>query len=81
MKKFRYIELSGYTDKNTTTLWYNHEIFMTTSFDPADFDYAERAEEMLLAAQEHIRESEKINNWVPGVVTAWINEFEIEETA
>lgn len=78
MKKHRIISVAGFTDKNTATLWDGSSIITATSFDTADFDFGDDAEKQLEYCKAFIKEREGIEGWIPGYVTCWIDEYEIE---
>jgi hypothetical protein len=82
MKKvFRIIQITGYTNRNCAAIWYDGEVYTKTSLDPADFDYAENAENALQECNVYIKEKEKSGEWVSGVVYAYIDNIEYEHIA
>lgn len=80
MKKYRIIEIGGYSKEDATTLYFDGRIWESASFLAKDFDYGEKAEIALAECQYLIKQKEENEGWVPGAVTCWISEFDIEET-
>lgn len=72
---YKVIELSGYTNKNTASLYYMGKIETHTSFDAADYDYGDNAERALSECKALIETNEKSGEWIPGIVTAYISEY------
>jgi hypothetical protein len=79
MKKYRIIELAGYTTKNQATLYFDGRIFESTSFDAKDFDYGDNAEKALEECRSFIKQKEEKEGWAPGAVTCYIGEYKIAE--
>jgi hypothetical protein len=79
VKKYRIIQISGYTNANTCTLWFGGEIFTETSFNAEDFDHGDNAEKELDKCNAYIKKKEETEGWIEGYVTCWIDEH-IEET-
>jgi hypothetical protein len=71
----RVIELVGYSNKNNVTLWCDGHIYECTSFDAADFDYGDAAEDQLQHCNNFIQHMEASGEWLPGIVTAYISEY------
>jgi hypothetical protein len=79
MKKYRVIEIGGYSKESTTALYFDGKIFESATFFAKDFDYGEKAEAALEECKLFIKQKEENDGWVPDVVTCWISEFDIEE--
>lgn len=81
MKTYRTIQVAGFTNKNTATLWDGREIITATSYDVEDFDFGADAEKELENCKNFIKKMEQEQGWIEGNVTCWIDEFtpEIEE--
>lgn len=67
--------VSGFTNKNTATLWGGSKIETHTSFNAEDFDFGDKAEEELENCKRFIKDKEEKEGWMPGYVTCWIDEF------
>lgn len=78
-KTFNIIEVAGFSTKNATALWDGRTIDTHTSFDLADFDFGEKAQEELEACKDYIRSQEKEQGWIEGYVNPYISVQEIEE--
>lgn len=76
--KTRIIQLAGYTNSNTATLWFDGKVYTCTSFVAQDYDYGDQAEQALDECKAFIKHKEQSEGWIAGNVTCWISEDEIE---